>query len=552
MRSNWKQVTTNVASNVPALREGCVHTDPLILLIDDDRELCELIKEAVTQRGLQVHVAHDGRSGLSLVLSDKYDLILLDVMLPKIDGLDVLREVRQKSNVPIIMLSAKGEPTDRVAGLEGGADDYLPKPFGPDELVARIRAVWRRTQRPSPSQEGAICINGVRLEPGQRQVWFDNQLVDTTAVEYDVCEILIRSAGRIVSREELSVSLYQRPAFPQERSLDVHVSHLRKKLGIGGTIHPHRAWEGLFVLRQRGCQMNLRSIVPKTVIWLIGAVAVVLIGLMMTAHFAASRVSGLPEFFAATQQLQMETACRIYEREGREPLRIYLERLDELFRGRHYLVDRDDRDIVSDRDLSEFSKQAQSFESHPDVFREDVIFERRSGDDKYRFLVEIIPPISRWNILPYFGWILVMIVAMGYGFAVNIVRPVKRLQNAVVQLGSGKLDVRVDFNRRDEFGELGRAFDHMAQRIESLLTAERLLLQDISHELRSPLTRLRFALDLARNNEAVEPAFQRVDRGSISFGGTCRPTPPTNPCRRRHHRPDHDRHFTPRSHFRIN
>ncbi|WP_162130569.1 sensor histidine kinase [Schlesneria paludicola] len=152
------------------------------------------------------------------------------------------------------------------------------------------------------------------------------------------------------------------------------------------------------------------------------------------------------------------------------------------------------------------------FESNPNVLRGDFVVERRSNDEQYRLLIEIPPPFSRWEILPYFAWILVLIVAMGYGFAVNIVRPLKRLQNAVVQLGSGKLDIRVDFNRRDEFGELGRAFDHMAQRIESLLTAERLLLQDISHELRSPLTRLRFALDLARNNEAAEPAFQRVDR----------------------------------------
>lgn len=209
-------------------------TDPVILLIDDDRELCELIKEVIDRRGLRIHVAHDGQRGLALILTEKFDLILLDVMLPKIDGLDVLREVRQRSNVPIIMLSAKGGQSDRVIGLEGGADDYLPKPFGPDELVARIRAVWRRTQRPTSSGEGGICVNGVRLEPGQRQVWFDNQLVETTAVEFDVCEILMRSAGRTVSRGELSVALYHRPAFPQERSLDVHVSHLRKKLGTAG------------------------------------------------------------------------------------------------------------------------------------------------------------------------------------------------------------------------------------------------------------------------------------------------------------------------------
>lgn len=211
-----------------------MRSDPLILLVDDDCELCALIREVVAQRGLEVHAAHDGRQGLSLIKTGKFDLILLDVMLPKIDGLDVLREVRQISDVPIIMLSAKGAPFDRVAGLEGGADDYLPKPFGPDELVARIRAVWRRYQRPPASREPTICINGVRLEAGHRQIWVNDRVIETTAVEFDVCEILMRSAGRTVSREELSVTLYQRPAFPQERSLDVHVSHLRKKLGSAG------------------------------------------------------------------------------------------------------------------------------------------------------------------------------------------------------------------------------------------------------------------------------------------------------------------------------
>lgn len=258
--------------------------------------------------------------------------------------------------------------------------------------------------------------------------------------------------------------------------------------------------------------MNLRSIVPKTVIWLIGAVAIVLIGLLLTAHIAARRFSGRTEGFRATQQLQLEIACHLLEHEGPEALRTYLERLDVLFRGKHYLVDSDNRDMVGDRNLSTLSERAQRTEWNKDLFEDDIVLERRSDDEKYRLLIQIIPPSSPWETLPYFGWILVAIVAMAYGFAVNIVRPLKRLQSAVVQLGSGRLNARVDFNRRDEFGELGRAFDQMAQRIESLLTAERLLLQDISHELRSPLTRLRFALDLARNNDTSGSAFYRVDR----------------------------------------
>lgn len=208
--------------------------EPHILLVDDDQELCELIRESVEPRGLKIDVAHDGERGAALILTGRYDLILLDVMLPKIDGLNLLRDVRQKTDVPIIMLSAKGAPQDRIAGLEDGADDYLPKPFGPGELVARIRAVLRRTQKATTPRDGTVSINGVRLEPGRRQIWVNEQEIETTAVQFDICHLLMRSAGRTVSREELSVSLYQRPAFPQERSLDVHVSHLRKKLGDAG------------------------------------------------------------------------------------------------------------------------------------------------------------------------------------------------------------------------------------------------------------------------------------------------------------------------------
>ena len=232
-------ISTGLESTAqPGLRsheiESAVTSKPRILLIDDDRELFELMKDVFAQRGLGLAAAHDGQTGLALVMSEKYDLVLLDVMLPKMDGLSVLTQVRQKNDIPIIMLTAKGAPSDRVAGLEAGADDYLPKPFGPDELFARIGAVLRRTQRMKQSPDEMLLVNGIRVEPGRRQIWYDNQLIETTTVEYDILEILIRSAGRTVSRDELSMALYQRPAFPSDRSLDVHVSHLRRKLGNGG------------------------------------------------------------------------------------------------------------------------------------------------------------------------------------------------------------------------------------------------------------------------------------------------------------------------------
>lgn len=226
-----RQPSSRQRSNIVS---ATMHSDPLILLIDDDRELCELIKEVVAQRGLKVDVAHDGEQGLTLIKTGRFALVLLDVMLPKVDGFSVLSQVRQISDIPIIMLTAKGSRSDRVAGLEAGADDYLPKPFGPDELLARIRAVWRRSQKTPQFQEAVVCVNGIRLDPGKREILFECRVIETTTIEYDILEILIRSAGRTVSRDELSMALYQRPSFPLDRSLDVHVSHLRKKLGHGG------------------------------------------------------------------------------------------------------------------------------------------------------------------------------------------------------------------------------------------------------------------------------------------------------------------------------
>ena len=151
-------------------------------------------------------------------------------MLPELDGLEVLRQLRRRSATPIIMLTARTAPTDRVAGLNAGANDYLPKPFGPEELVARIRAVLRRTGRLAAPTD-VVEMHGVRLVAGQREVWVDGVSVETNTTEFDLLELLVRSAGRVVSRQELTTVLYQRPSTPFDRVLDVHVSHLRKKLG---------------------------------------------------------------------------------------------------------------------------------------------------------------------------------------------------------------------------------------------------------------------------------------------------------------------------------
>ena len=207
-----------------------------VLLVDDDVELCELMQEFFARRGIRLEAANDGRRGLTRALGGGHDLLLLDVMMPGLDGFELLRLIRRQSKIPVIMLTARTAQVDRVAGLDAGADDYLPKPFGPEELLARIRAVLRRASGvPAPRPE-SIEVGGVRIDPAAREAWSDGRKVDTTSIEFDLLDLLLRSAGRIVSRSELMAALYRRPPSPFDRALDVHVSHLRKKLGPRGDL----------------------------------------------------------------------------------------------------------------------------------------------------------------------------------------------------------------------------------------------------------------------------------------------------------------------------
>jgi DNA-binding response OmpR family regulator len=204
--------------------------DPSLLLIDDDLDLCASMSVFLAQHGLRLDVEHDGRRGVARLLDGRYDLAMLDVMMPALDGFEVLRHVRRRSTVPVIVLTARTDRADRVAGLEAGADDYLPKPFAPDELLARIRAVLRRVRPERSPTIDVLVINGVTLDPGSRDLWLDGARVDLTSTEYDILEHLMRAAGRVVSRDELMLAVCRREASPFDRSLDVHISHLRRKL----------------------------------------------------------------------------------------------------------------------------------------------------------------------------------------------------------------------------------------------------------------------------------------------------------------------------------
>jgi two-component system response regulator CpxR len=199
-----------------------------ILIVDDDEELASLLSELLTREGFQVDMQHDGVKGLAAALGGGYDLLVLDVMLPGMDGFEILRRVRRESRLPVLMLTARGEDEDRIIGLELGADDYLPKPFNTRELVARVRAIMRRLEERRPGIK--FEVNGISIDPGTRDVTRNGVPVEVTTFEFDILETLMRAAGRVVSRDDLMEELYGRKATPFDRSVDMHISHLRKKL----------------------------------------------------------------------------------------------------------------------------------------------------------------------------------------------------------------------------------------------------------------------------------------------------------------------------------
>ena len=203
-----------------------------VLLIDDDTELTKLLEEYLKEEQFQLDFAHDGVSGLEKAVGNQYSVIVLDVMLPGMSGLDVLKQLRQKSTIPVLMLTARGSELDRILGLELGADDYLPKPFNPRELVARLRAILRRTANGGVAASGQpIHLADVELHPESRSITCGGKPVTLTGAEFDLLYTFLRNPGKIISREDLTQAALGRPMSPMDRSIDVHVSNLRRKLG---------------------------------------------------------------------------------------------------------------------------------------------------------------------------------------------------------------------------------------------------------------------------------------------------------------------------------
>ncbi|HET7441904.1 MAG TPA: response regulator transcription factor [Terriglobales bacterium] len=204
-----------------------------ILVIDDDVELCSLVSEYLEAEGFRVDCVTNGEQGLERSSRGEHVLAVLDVMLPGMNGFDVLRRIRSTSRLPVLLLTARGQDVDRIVGLEIGADDYLAKPFNPRELVARIRAILRRTKtgEPSAAAPEIVRVGDVELDPATRTVRQSGKPVELTSVEFNLLEVLLREAGRVVTRERLVNAVLSRKFSPFDRSIDMHVSKVRKKLG---------------------------------------------------------------------------------------------------------------------------------------------------------------------------------------------------------------------------------------------------------------------------------------------------------------------------------
>jgi two-component system response regulator CpxR len=204
-----------------------------ILIIDDDAELCEMLTEYLRKEGFEVDSVQYGTLGLERARSGDYRLIVLDVMLPGMNGFDLLRELRTVSDVPVLLLTARGDELDRIVGLEIGADDYLSKPFNARELLARIRAIGRRNARElrPGAPKSPVTVGDVELDPASRTITLNGKILDLTTVEFNLLEMLLRAAGNVVNRDDIANVVLGRELSPFDRSIDVHISKLRKKLG---------------------------------------------------------------------------------------------------------------------------------------------------------------------------------------------------------------------------------------------------------------------------------------------------------------------------------
>jgi DNA-binding response OmpR family regulator len=223
---------------------------PKVLLIDDDVELTSLLTEYLTEEGFEVASVHDGRAGVEEAASKHYDIAVLDIMMPRMNGIEALQRIRKAGNMPVLMLTAKGDNVDRITGLNLGADDYVSKPCTPEELVARIRAILRRSQKRDAGEIGTLTSGNLTLHPGSRTAEWQGRPLDLTGAEYSILDVLARNVGQLVPKQEVSRRAFGQPLTAFDRRIDVHMSSIRQKLG---TRNDGQSW--IRTVRGQGYQL---------------------------------------------------------------------------------------------------------------------------------------------------------------------------------------------------------------------------------------------------------------------------------------------------------
>jgi len=448
---------------------------PRILIIDDDVELCELIAEFLRPEGFQVDAIHSGTQALEKALGENYSLLILDVMLPGSRGFEVLQKLRAKSRVPVIMLTARGDEVDRILGLEIGADDYLPKPFNPRELAARIHAVLRRTPAVSSAESASlqsVRVCDIEFNPGSRSVLRNSRPVELTSVEFDLLGVFLRSPGQVLQREVLAREVLGRDLSAFDRSIDVHVSNLRRKLGPlpGGG-------ERIKAVRGAG---YLYALGEKT------------------------RKSGFEELLAHGRGT-FPWHPFLFDRNGHEVLESKVS--PQVTQAMQLAMMSKQTEIVRQGDGRAVGQYVTANSGTPYVLVLEMSHHGPEGG----------PHVPSQIQLLQFLIVLLIVGLISLWITRHIPSPIFLLRAAANQLARGNLSVRVTpeaLHRKDELASLGKDFNHMAEQIDLLMTAKRRLIADISHELRSPLARLSVALGLAKRTAAPEmdAALNRIER----------------------------------------
>ncbi len=508
--------------------------DNKILIIDDDEELCELVTEYLTVEGFETSAVHDGESGLAKALEGEFDLAILDVMLPKMNGFDVLRQLREVSQLPVLMLTARGDDMERIVGLEIGADDYLPKPFNPRELVARLRAILRRVNPdPESGESEMITVEDVTLSTTLRSVEVNGEPVSVTSVEFALLAELLRNAGKVSKKEDLSENVLERSLSPYDRSLDMHISNLRKKLGPreDGTEQHQDDQIGRLHLHN---EMNLFL---KIFLWFLATIAL-MFGLIIFLNWSVQTEPVVSRWQASMRNqtsIFSATAAQIYDDSGEDALLEFLDRIktadtiteiDLIGRQGNIWVG-DAAAVNSYQELVERTFASDSIELELSPPTSALSAGKLQLNDGSEFVMIVrwerpqTTPMFGASSMRYlrYGMLLFTAILVCYALAWYLSSPIEKMRRATQKFAAGDLSIRVADdvgNRHDELGDLAMEFDVMAERIESLIMSQQRLSRDVSHELRSPLARMNVALEIAkqRSNGEINPILDRIEKES--------------------------------------